>query len=44
MAEKGEVGVDGVIAYGECLVDICAERRLFSANTIFQHKIIQKCK
>ncbi len=37
----GRWGVDGVNENGEHLVDICAERGLFLANT-FQHKLIHK--
>ncbi len=33
-------GVEGVNENCEHLVDVCAERRLFLANTFFQHKII----
>ncbi len=35
-------GVEGVNENGENLVDICAERGLFLANTFFQHKMIHR--
>ncbi len=35
-------GVDRVNENGEHLVDICAERGLFLANTFFQHKMIRR--
>ena len=38
----GKWGVDGVNENGEHLVDICAERGLFLANTFFQHKQIHR--
>ncbi len=38
----GKWGVDGVNENGEHLVDICAERGLFLANTSFQHKMIHQ--
>ncbi len=38
----GKWGVEGVNENGEHLVDICAERRLFLANTFFQHKMIHR--
>ncbi len=36
-----ERGVEGVNENGENLVDVCAERGLFLANT-FQHKMIHQ--
>ncbi len=36
----GKWGVEGVNEIGEQLVDTCAERELFLANTFFQHKMI----
>ncbi len=36
----GKWGVDGANENGEQLVDVCAERGLFLANTFFQHKMI----
>ncbi len=36
----GKWGVEGVNENGLHLVDICAERGLFLANTFFQHKMI----
>ncbi len=38
----GKFGVDGVNENGQYLVDICAERGLFLANTFFQHKMIHR--
>ncbi len=38
----GQYGVDRVNENGQYLVDICAERGLFLANTFFQHKIIHR--
>ncbi len=35
-------GVEGVNENGENLVNICAERGLFLANTFFQHKMIHR--
>ncbi len=35
-------GVEGVNENGEHLVDVCAERGLFLANTFFQHKMIHR--
>lgn len=35
-------GKEGVNENGEHLVDICAKRRLFLANTFFQHKMIHQ--
>ncbi len=37
----GKFIVDGMNDNGHCLVDICAARRLFLANTFFQHKMIK---
>ncbi len=34
--------MDGVNENGEHLVDVCAERGLFLANTFFQHKMIHQ--
>ncbi len=36
----GKQGVEGVYENSEHLVDVCAERGLFLANTFFQHKMI----
>jgi len=38
----GKWGVPGVNENGECLVDVCAERGLFLANTFFEHKMIHR--
>ena len=38
----GKWGVPGKNENGEWLVDVCAERGLFLANTFFQHKMIHK--
>ncbi len=38
----GMWGVEGVNENGEHLVDVCAERGLFPANTFFQHKMIHR--
>ncbi|KAK3895818.1 hypothetical protein Pcinc_000434 [Petrolisthes cinctipes] len=38
----GKWGVEGVNEKGEYLVDVCAERGLFLANTFFQHKMIHR--
>ncbi len=38
----GKWEVDGVNENGEHLVDVCAERGLFLANTFFQHKMIHR--
>ena len=38
----GKWGVDGVNENGEHLVGLCAERRMFLANTFFQHKQIHR--
>ena len=38
----GKWGVPGVNENGECLVDLCAERGLFLANTFFEHKMIHR--
>ena len=38
----GKYGVDGVNENGEMLVDMCAERCLFLANTFFEHKHIHR--
>ncbi len=38
----GKWGVEGVNENGEHLVDICAERGLFLANTFFKHKMIHR--
>ena len=38
----GKWGVDGINENGEHLVDMCAERGLFLANTFFQHKLIHR--
>lgn len=38
----GKWGVDGVNDNGEHLVGLCAERRMFLANTFFQHKHIHR--
>ncbi len=35
-------GVDGINENGEHLVDVCAERGLFSANTFFQHRLVHR--
>lgn len=32
--------MDGVNENVECLVDMCAERGLFVANTFYKHKLI----
>ena len=40
----GKWGVDGVNENGGYLVDMCAERGLFLANTFFQQKITYKEK
>lgn len=37
----GKKGVEGVNENGQYLVDVCAERVLFLANT-FQHRIIER--
>ena len=36
------MGVEGVNENGDHLVDVCAERGLFLANTFFQHKMIHR--
>ncbi len=36
----GKCGVEEVNKNGEHLVDVCAERGLFLANTFFQHNMI----
>lgn len=38
----GKWGADGVSENGEHLVDVCAERQLFLANTCFQHRMIHR--
>ncbi len=38
----GKWGVDGVNENEEQLVDVCAERGFFLANTFFQHKLIHR--
>ncbi len=38
----GKRSVDGVNEKGEHLVDVCAERGLFLANTFFQHRLIHR--
>ena len=38
----GKWGVDGVNENREHLIDVCAERGLFLANTFFQHKLIHR--
>ncbi len=38
----GKWGTEGVNENGEHLVDVCAERGLFLANTYFQHKMIHQ--
>ncbi len=38
----GKRGVDRANENGEHLVDVCAERGLFLANTFFQHKMIHR--
>ena len=38
----GKWGVPGTNENGECLVDLCAERGLFLANTFFEHKLIHR--
>ncbi len=38
----GKWGVPGMNENGEWLVDVCAERGLFLANTFFQHKMIHR--
>ena len=38
----GKCGVEGVNENVEYLVDLCAERGLFLANTFFQHKMIHR--
>ncbi len=35
-------GVEGANENGEHLVDVCAERGLFLANTFFRHKMIHR--
>ena len=39
---EGKWGVNGINENGELLVDNCAERGLFLAQT-FQHKLIHRC-
>lgn len=42
----GEAGkwdvLEGVNENGEHLVDVCAERRLFLANILYQHSLIRR--
>ena len=38
----GQHGVEGVNENGDHLVELCAERNVFLANTFFQHKDIHK--
>ncbi len=38
----GKWGVEGVNENGEHLVNVCAERGLFLANSFFQHKMIHR--
>ena len=38
----GKWGVPGTNENGNYLVDVCAERRLFLANTCFEHKMIHR--
>ena len=38
----GKWGVEGVNENGEHLVDMCAERGLFLANTCFEHRLIHR--
>ena len=38
----GKWGVPGMNENGEYLVDVCAERGLFLANTFFEHKMIHR--
>ncbi len=38
----GKWGVDGANENGEHLVEVCAERGLFLANTFFKHKMIHQ--
>ncbi len=38
----GKWEVEGVNENGEHLVDVCAERGLFLANTFFQHKMMHR--
>ena len=38
----GRFGVPGTNGNGEYLVDFCAERRLFLANTFFEHRMIHR--
>ncbi len=38
----GKWGVDGVNENGEQLVNICADKGLFLANTFFQHRLIHR--
>jgi len=39
----GKWGVPGRNENGESLVEVCAERGLFLANTYFEHKMIHSC-
>ena len=38
----GKYGIDGMNENGEMLINICAERCLFLANTFFEHKLIHR--
>ncbi|XP_050706878.1 uncharacterized protein LOC126992348 isoform X2 [Eriocheir sinensis] len=38
----GKWGIPGKNENGDCLVDVCAERGMFLANTFFQHKNIHR--